>query len=86
MSVGGKIIEIATVRLPEVGDAVRLWCFDAACGEEVAVHVAPFSEGPVVGDEVWWQSGRVLFDGDRRWLTKIGNSFDPREPSEGGRR
>ena len=57
-------------------DVVRLWCCDRN-GDETCVYVEPFdlAKGPQLGDEVWWQSGKVFFDQDRQHLTKVGFSF-----------
>lgn len=70
--VGGWVIEIMPVR-PGVS---RLWCTNPGQGE-CAVFVEDATVMPKVGDEVWWQAGRVYFDNDRRSLKKIANSFDP---------
>lgn len=83
MSVGGRIIEIAPVNI-KGRSLVRLWCIDPTYGDEVAVCVEPFSNGPQIGDRVWWQQRKVYFDHDRRWLTKVGNSFDPRPDTKEG--
>jgi hypothetical protein len=89
--VGGKIIEIETQRLPSGMDVLRLWVLDTP-SDECAVHVDPSKAFdtpgakprygapglPALGENIWWQSGRVYFDNDRRYLVKVGNSFDPR--------
>ena len=69
--VGGWIIDIWHGR-----QKVRLWCVDRH-GDELCVYVEPFEDGPGLGDEIWWQCGRVMFDRDRRTLRKIGYSFRP---------
>lgn len=75
--VGGRLIEIA-----EIGPGVtRLWCVGtqgSEVGDECAVNVETAPAMPLLGDEIWWQSGRVYWDRDRRQLRKIGNSYDPR--------
>ena len=71
--VGGWIIEIAEVKPGET----RLWCVDRQ-GDECAVHVDTAPAMPLLGDEIWWQSGKVYWDRDRRTLSKIGSSYDPR--------
>ena len=71
--VGGWIIEI----LPLENGYSRLWCVDRG-GDECAVVVQNQDVMPGLGDEIWWQAGRVYFDNDRRSLKKIANSFDPR--------
>lgn len=75
--VGGWIIDISHVS-PGVS---RLWCVDRN-GDECAVHVEDASAMPLPGDEVWWQSGKVYWDNDRRELRKIGYSYDPRRTQE----
>lgn len=76
--VGGKIIEIVPISATADGIAVsRLWCVDSN-GDECAVHVEDAPAMPLLGDEVWWQSGKVYWDGDRRELRKVGYSYDPR--------
>jgi len=68
--VGGWIIQIAQMK-PGVSE---LWCVDIH-GTETAVRVKTEADMPSVGDEVWWQSGRVFFDKDRKSLTKVGCSY-----------
>jgi len=68
--VGGWIIQIAQIK-PGV---TELWCVDRR-GDETAVKVKTQADMPSVGDEVWWQSGKVYFDNDRRQLIKIANSY-----------
>lgn len=76
--VGGKIIEIMPISVTQDGNAVsRLWCVDSY-GDECAVHVEDAPAMPLVGDEVWWQAGKVYWDKDRRELRKVGYSYDPR--------
>lgn len=69
--VGGKIIEIKNE-----GMVSRLWCMDG--NDECAVMVQNAQVMPVVGDAVWWQSGKVYWNNDRSILEKVGYSFDPR--------
>ena len=68
--VGGWIIQIQQVA-PGVSE---LWCVDRH-GNETAVKVQIEFDMPSVGDEVWWQSGRVYFDKDRKSLAKVGYSY-----------
>jgi hypothetical protein len=76
--VGGKIIEIIPISVTPDGRAVsRLWCVDRQ-GDECAVHVVDEPAMPLLGDDVWWHSGKVYWDNDRRELQKVGNSYDPR--------
>lgn len=72
MMVGGWLIQIKETR-PGV---TQLWCADRN-GDELAVDVETASAMPLLGDEVWWQSGWVYWDRDRRKLRKISNSYDP---------
>ncbi|MEQ8822860.1 MAG: hypothetical protein RIC14_00625 [Filomicrobium sp.] len=76
--VGGKVIEIK----PKGPEVTRLWCIGTGSEkyDECAVYVETPADGilPGIGDEIWWQAGRVYFDSDRRSLKKIGNSHDPR--------
>lgn len=75
--VGGRLIEIAPDRLVDNGQAVmRLWCMDRN-GDECCVYSEPFEpkDGPQLGEEIWWQSGQIMFDKDRKRLRKIGYSF-----------
>lgn len=75
--VGGKVIEISTVR----AGISRLWCIGTGCeeGSECAVNVETESQMPPLGSTVWWQGGRVYWDEDRRYLRKVGFSYDPRK-------
>ncbi len=70
--VGGRIIQIEEKR-PGV---TQLWCVNG--GDECAVDVETAPAMPLLGDEVWWQSGKVYWDRDRRELRKVGYSYDPR--------
>lgn len=80
MSVGGHIIEILPMRLIETGqDVVRLWVKDMGYpDDETAVYAEPSEIMPSIGDAIWWQGGKIYFDQDRKWLRKVGYSFDPR--------
>lgn len=77
MSVGGWIIESR----PLENGLVLLWVVDNH-GTETAVKVKPGLVMPGLGTEIWWQSGWVYFDRDRRKLEKVGYSFDPAELGE----
>lgn len=72
--VGGWIIEIT----PQGEGRSRIWCVDRT-GDECAVIVRNAPVMPNIGDEVWWQAGKVYFDNDKRELEKIAYSFDPRK-------
>jgi len=78
MSVGGRIIEIRhmSVRTDrgENRQVVRLWCVDRNANE-TCVYAEPAKDMPDIGGEIWWQSGKIFFDQDRKFLTKVGNSF-----------
>lgn len=87
MSVGGKIIDIREMTIT-AGDypgkptrVKRLWCLDARNGynDETCVYAEwyPDGTGPKLGDEVWWQSGKIFFDGGRQYLRKVAYSFSP---------
>lgn len=80
--VGGTIIEKSAHRLSDGNVAVRYWVVDGV--DELAVLAEPASIEPQVGDSIWWQAGRIYFDGDRRSLRKIAYSYDPRRALEGG--
>lgn len=83
MSVGGRIIEIQPMHTDSGKPVIRLWVVDRH-DTETCVYAEPFErrDGPFLGDEVWWQSGRIYFDQDRRWLTKVGYSFAARHTGE----
>ena len=78
MSVGGRIIEIRamSVKTDDGADrcVARLWVVDRN-GTETCVYAEPAEVMPALGDEVWWQSGKIFFDGDKRHLVKVGYSF-----------
>jgi hypothetical protein len=80
MSVGGRLIEILPMRLEDGRDVLRLWVVDCPHGapgfnDETCVYVEPQESLPAIGDQVWWQAGRIYFDGDRQHLVKVGYSF-----------
>lgn len=80
MSVGGRLIEILPVRLKSGRDVVRLWVVDrpyspGGIGDETCVYAEPQESMPKLGDTIWWQSGQIMFDGDRQTLRKVGYSF-----------
>ena len=76
--VDGRLIEIAHLNGTDPG-IWRLWCVDRN-GDECAVRVSCPRDGalPELSEEIWWQSGKVYFDGDKSSLPKLGNSWDPR--------
>ena len=75
--IGGRIIQI------EAGPPVKLWVYSPEEGE-LCVH-AEDDRGvgmPGLGEEIWWQSGRIMFGGpdpkhEEVSLRKIGYSHDP---------
>jgi hypothetical protein len=73
--VGGRIISIT----PRGNGITQLWCVEAQNGstDECAVDVRDAPAMPLVGDEIWWQSGKVYWDQDRRTLEKVGYSYTP---------
>jgi hypothetical protein len=71
--VGGWIIEIIE---SDIQGETQITCVDRY-GDERCVIVETAPAMPLVGDEIWWQSGKVYWDKDRRTLRKIGNAFDP---------
>lgn len=76
--VGGRVIEINHVhRGGRV--LVRLWVIDPKSVDELCVYAEPAEVMPKVGDEVWWQAGKIYFDRDRRHLRKVAYSFRPGE-------
>jgi len=81
MSVGGRLIDITPVRMSETGrEVVRLWVVATNAGgpgvhDETCVYAEPQENMPALGDEIWWQSGWIMFDGDRQTLRKVGYSF-----------
>jgi hypothetical protein len=78
MSVGGHIIEMHRVALGSGEPAVRLRVMDTTHHDETFVYAEPWAdgEGPRLREMVWWQAGRIYFDGDRRSVRKIGFSGD----------
>jgi hypothetical protein len=81
--VGGWVIDISRC-LREVGEpkrvveCVRLWCVDRQGDECMVYGICDDINGmPHINDEIWWQSGRIYFDKDRRSLVKVGNSHAP---------
>jgi hypothetical protein len=82
VSVGGRLIEIRPMSVATDRGArrqvVRLWAVDRD-GNETCVYAEPTS-GPMpgLGEEIWWQSGKIYFDRERQHLVKVGASFTPR--------
>lgn len=83
MSVGGRIVEIRTISATEAA----IWVLDddgKGVTDETCVHVEIGTEMPPLGENIWWQSGLVYWDRDRRTLKKIGYSHDPQSCQTGG--
>jgi len=76
--VGGRVIEAKPMRLENGKDVIRLWCVEAHTGnrtpDECAVYTEPYEDGdgPKIGESIWWQGGRIYFDGDKRDVPKVG--------------
>lgn len=81
--IGGWIICI-THKGPDV---TRLWCVetprDIWCVNECCVDVRNASEMPSVGDNIWWQAGKVYWDNDSKYLEKVGYSYKPHSNQKG---
>lgn len=84
---GGSIIEVRETVIRAYGEhprkAVRvnrLWCVDRNTWEEACVFTPwyPPGEGPKVGDSIWWQSGLIFYDRDRKTVKKVGVSYRPK--------
>lgn len=74
MSVGGRLIEILPMTLDDGDSVIRLWVVDRQ-GDETCVYSEPQDVMPELGDDIWWQCGRIYFDRDRQHLKKVGYSF-----------
>lgn len=85
MSVGGHIIEIRPHTLIEDGKVilrprcVRIWVMDRQSQDESIVYAEVRDDGemPKLGEEIWWSSGNIFFDNDRKTLKKIAYSHAP---------
>lgn len=85
--IGGRVIQI------DMGPPIKLWVYSPGEGE-LCVH-AEDDRGvglPALGEEIWWQCGRIMFGGPdpkhgQVSLRKIANSHPPeacRPGDEGG--
>jgi hypothetical protein len=75
--VGGWIISNESVKQPETGrDVQRIWCADRR-GDECAVYAEPAASVLESGEQIWWQSGKIMARGDKETFDKIGYSFQP---------
>ena len=81
-TVGGWLLEIQPMKVPTDNgkrrEVVRLWMVDRQ-GDETCIYAEPADLLPKVGDQVWWQDGKIYFDGDHKieFLIKVGDSFSP---------
>jgi hypothetical protein len=78
--IGGKVIDVAR-RI----DRTALWCLDHRTGDECHVYISPTDDVPALGDDVWWQAGKVYWTpADRRFtdrpLTKVSYAWSENEP------
>jgi hypothetical protein len=85
--VGGAIIEVQEMTLRHEGShprrpvkVNRLWCVDKRTHEETCVFAQwyPPDDGPKVGESIWWQSGWIFYDQDRKKIKKVGVSYQPK--------
>lgn len=80
--IGGHVIEIKPQRLVLDGlltDVLRIWVMDSH-GDELCVYgLVCGNEGPSLREAVWWSSGFIFYDCDRKKLHKVGYSFRPSE-------
>ena len=75
--VGGWIVSNDAMTQPETGRAVqRLWCADRN-GDECAVFAEPAASILMPGENIWWQSGKIMARDDKVTFEKVGYSFDP---------
>jgi hypothetical protein len=82
MSVGGRLLEIKSHVLLDADDpkfrrdVLRLWVIDRSNFETI-VYAEPVESGaplPHHAEEIWWGSGKIYFDGDKKHLVKVGYS------------
>lgn len=79
MTVGGRIIEIKRVTQRDADnpdfsrDAIQIWVVDLH-GDETIVFAKPQDALPNIGDDIWWQARKIFFDGDKKFLWKLGYS------------
>ena len=70
--VGGTVFRVE----PGQRGAARLLVRDATYGDRCTVEANDAGHGlPIVSDSVWWQSGKIYFDHDKKHAEKVGNSF-----------
>ena len=78
MSVGGRIIENVEESLSDGKEARRLWVVDQHTGDELAVYAEPSAVMLNCGEEIWWQSRKIMARNNTLAFEKYANSFDPR--------
>ena len=85
--VGGIIIEVREMVIRAIGEhpraprrVNRLWCVDPRTHQETCVFAEwyPPGKGPKLRESIWWQGGRIFYDGDRRSVNKVGISYAPK--------
>jgi hypothetical protein len=78
--VGGTIVSNERMLLPVEGKhpkfVRRLWCADRH-GDECAVYAEVAAEALKVGEQIWWQSGKIFARDDTMTFHKVGYSFQP---------
>ncbi len=76
--VGGRVIEIAPAQFNTIS-IVRIWVISTARNsyDECIVYAERGEVMPKLGDEIWWQSGRIYFNRDQNSLKKVGYSVNP---------
>lgn len=69
--VGGTVFRIQEINLAQR----KLFVRDQG-GDLCAVHCGIGKDGaPEVGDQVWWQGGRIWLDDDTKSVDKFGHSY-----------
>ncbi len=81
MSVGGTIVSNERYWMPIEGKhpkaTMRLWVIDRRHGDETIVYAEPAAECLNIGEEIWWQSGKIYARNDTLEFHKIGASHSP---------
>jgi hypothetical protein len=86
--VGGILISIERGILQDSDNpgwstsVLRLHVHDKYNSDEMIVYAKPADVLPKIGEEIWWQSGKIMFDNDKKFLNKFGYSFKPDRDSE----
>lgn len=74
--IGGRVIAIER----DMGIA-RLWVVDRRTGDDCIVMADTSEEVPTIGDDVWWQAGRIYWGpDDKKQCRKVANSYPPHRP------